>query len=80
MKGPDFFIENLAQQMEVAISDLNGATELDERVKHSQIVQNLTASWSNVMSVVQDSLMNRELFSDYDEEFDDEEDERGIPF
>lgn len=79
VKGPEFFIETLALQMEISIRDLNEATELEERVKQSQIVQNLTASWSNVMSVVQNAAMNEGLFGDYGDDFD-EEDERGLPF
>ena len=82
MKGPDFFIESLAQQMEIAIGEMNDATELDERVKHSQIVQNLTASWGNVMSVMQDSIISDGLLGDYDDDFDEEidPDYKGLPF
>lgn len=83
MKGPEFFIESLSEQMESAIHDMNHATDLDERLKHSQIVQNLTASWGSVMSVVQNAMLDEGMLGDYfDEEFDDEEelDGKGIPF
>lgn len=82
MKGPEFFIETLALQMEIAIREMNEASDLDERLKQSQIVQNLTASWGNVMSVLQNAAMDKELFGGYDDDFDEEDEygNKGIPF
>ena len=74
MFDPGKSIELLMQEMEIGAKKMKNSKNLEEKIKYSVLIKNITASFRNITGAIQDYLdSDFDEFEDYDNELFDEE-------